>query len=78
MTTITIISTPSPEDAALGFEPSVALSFDDVDDATALAYVFSVASRAFGYTYIDSCILMDTNDTTWDSQEFMGAKFGEY
>jgi hypothetical protein len=77
MTTITITSVPHADDKALGFEPTVLLSFDDVDDAVALAYVFSVASRAFGYTYIDSCILMDTNDTTWDSQEFMGANFGE-
>jgi hypothetical protein len=77
MTTITITSVPSPEDKALGFEPTVFLSFDDVDDATALAYVFSVASRAFGYTYIDSCILMDTNDTTWDSEEFYGTTFEE-
>jgi hypothetical protein len=77
MTTITITSVPSPEDKALGFEPTVLLSFDDVDDAVALAYVFSVASRAIGYTYIDSCILMDTNDTTWDSEEFMGTTFEE-
>jgi hypothetical protein len=75
MTTITITSVPSPEDAALGFEPSVALSFDNVDDAVALAYVFSVASRALGYTFIESCILMDNKNATWDSEEFYGTTF---
>ncbi len=77
MTTITITSTPSPEDMALGFQPTVLLSFSNVDDATALAYAFSVAARSFGYTYIDSCILMDANDTTWDSDEFVGTTFGD-
>jgi hypothetical protein len=77
MTTLTITSVPSPEDLALGFEPTVLVSFDDVDDATALAYAFSVASRAIGYTFIESCILMDNNDATWDSEEFMGTTFEE-
>jgi hypothetical protein len=77
MTTLTITSVPSPEDAALGIEPTVLVSFDDVDDATALAYAFSVASRAFGYTFIESCILMDNKDATWDSEEFMGTTFEE-
>jgi hypothetical protein len=77
MTTITITSTPSDEDKALGFEPMVLVSFSDVDDATALAYAFSVAARAFGYTYIDSCIMMDSSDATWDSEEFKGTYLGD-
>jgi hypothetical protein len=77
MTTITITGTPSVEDQKMGFEPTVLVSFENVEDATSLAYAFSVAARALGYTYVDSCLLMDEKDMTWDSQEFSGSHLGD-
>ena len=77
MTKITIIATPSEEDATVGFEPKVLVEMDNIDDATSLAYYFSVTARSLGYTYVESVILMDNKDRTWDSEEYQGSSLGD-
>lgn len=77
MTDITIVSTPSVEDAPLGFEPSQTITMTGVEDTTSLAYFFSVVARALGHTWVESAILMDNKDRTWDSEEYRGAYLGD-